>query len=308
MKSVCRSFLAIIFMVSFFVIFILPVEASLKVGILPDADSVPLIVAEEEGLFADTGYEIEIISFHNPIERDGALQAGVIDGAISDVLAAAFFNNNNQSVKITSLTNGRYILLSGRDTGVKTYQDLKGVEIAMSSNTIIEYITDRLLKNAGFSEDEIAKIAIPKIPVRLQMLESGQVKAACLPEPLASVLLLNGANKIADSTELGEAPGIMLFTEDAVKEKEGELSAFYEAYNKAVELFNNYPDSYREILITKAGFPAELEETFVFPEYDQAKLPAVETVDLVVSWLNNKGLIGKKFTYQELVDDRFIQE
>ncbi len=298
------SFLIVITLIV--MVFASPVGAALKVGILPDADSIPLIVAEEEGLFAATGEAIEIVSFHNPIERDSALQAGVIDGAISDVLAAAFANDNKQTVKITSLTNGRYVLLTGKDSGISDFQELKGVEIAISSNTIIEYVTDKLLKSKGITEENIAKIAIPKIPVRLQMLEAGKVKAACLPEPLASVLLLKGANKIAESTELGEAPGIMLFTEKSIQEKEQELQAFYAAYSQAVELINEDSDSYRELLVTKGGFPEEIKESFVFPKYDQPHLPAEETVQFVLDWLTEKDLIQSQFNYQDLVTNQFV--
>lgn len=297
----------ILFILTITTLFVSNAGATLKVGILPDADSIPLIVAREEGFFEETGFDIEIVNFNNPIERDSALQAGVIDGAISDVLAVAFSNDNQQPVKITSLTNGRYILLSGKGSGIRDYQGLKGIEIAISSNTIIEYITDRLLKSKGFKEEEIAKIAIPKIPVRLQMLEAGQVKAACLPEPMASVLLLNGANKIGESSELGEAPGILLFTEKAIKEKAAEIKAFYQAYSKAVNAVNDNPDNYRELLITSAGFPAEVKDSFVFPEYDQPRLPAVETVETVLDWLDEKELIKNKYEYTDLVDDQFVR-
>ena len=297
----------IVILFTIILVYILPVSAALKVGILPDTDSIPLIVAREEGFFQETGFDIEIVSFHNPIERDSALQAGVIDGAISDVLAAAFSNDNKQQVKITSLTNGRYVLLSAKGSGIKDYQDLKGVKVAISSNTIIEYVTDRLLKSKGFTDNEIAKIAIPKIPVRLQMLEAGQVKAACLPEPLASVLLLNGANKIGDSSELGEAPGILLFTEKALNEKAAEINGFYKAYKKAVTSLNNDPDSYRELLITKGGFPKKVKESFVFPEYDQPHLPEVNTVETVLDWLEEKELIKDEYKYTDLIDTRFVE-
>jgi len=284
-----------------------PAAAALKVGILPDADSIPLIVAQEEGFFAENGSEIEIISFHNPIERDSALQAGEIDGAISDVLAVLFSVDNDQDVKITSLTNGRYVLLSGRDSGIKEYEDLKNVKIAISSNTIIEYITDRLLKTNNFSEDEIKKIAIPKIPLRLQMLEAGKVKAACLPEPLASVLIKNGANIIGASTDLGEAPGIMLFTDKAIRNKEKEIESFYSAYSKAVELLNKDSDNYRDLLIDKAGFPKEIKENFVFPEYEKPHLPEKNTVNLVIDWMEEKDLINNNFKYQDIIETKFVK-
>lgn len=283
-----------------------PAAAALKVGILPDADSIPLIVAQEEGFFAETGSEIEIVSFHNPIERDSALQAGAIDGAISDVLAVLFSVDNGQNVKITSLTNGRYVLLSGKNTKIKDYKDLKNVEIAISSNTIIEYITDRLAKTNGL-EEEIAKIAIPKIPVRLQMLEAGKVKAACLPEPLASVLIKNGANKIGESTALGEAPGIMLFKEEAIEKKEKEIKDFYAAYSKAVEHLNDNSERYRDLLISKAGFPVAVKDSFVFPKYDKAHLPQANTVQLVIKWMKKKELIEGQYTYQDLIEKSFVE-
>ncbi|MGM0602991.1 MAG: ABC transporter substrate-binding protein [Bacillota bacterium] len=293
--------------ISFLIIVSLPVSAALKVGILPDADSIPLIVAESEGFFAESGSEIEIISFHNPIERDSALQAGEIDGAISDVLAVLFSVDNEQDVKITSLTNGRYVLLSGKNSGIKEYKDLKNVKIAVSSNTIIEYITDRLLKTNGFSEEEIKKIAIPKIPLRLQMLEAGKVKAACLPEPLASVLIKNGANKIGTSTELGEAPGIMLFTDKAVKNKGKSIENFYSAYSKAVDLLNKDSDKYRDLLIEKAGFPKGIKESFIFPEYGKPHLPEENTVNMVINWMEEKELINNNFKYQDIVDEKFVK-
>lgn len=301
-----KSLKIILVMLILLMICTFPAVASLKVGILPDADSIPLIVAQEEGFFAETGSEIEIVSFHNPIERDSALQAGAIDGAISDVLAVLFSVDNGQNVKITSLTNGRYVLLSGKNTKIKDYKDLKNVEVAISSNTIIEYITDRLAKTNGL-EEEIAKIAIPKIPVRLQMLEAGKVKAACLPEPLASVLIKNGANKIGESTELGEAPGIMLFKEEAIEKKEKEIKDFYAAYSKAVEHLNDNSERYRDLLISKAGFPEAIKDSFVFPKYDKAHLPQVNTVQLVIKWMKKKELIEGQYTYRDLIEKSFVE-
>jgi NitT/TauT family transport system substrate-binding protein len=302
-KSLKVSFVILVLLI----ICTFPAAADLKVGILPDADSIPLIVAEEEGFFAESGLEIEIVSFNNPIERDSAIQANAIDGAISDVLSILFFVDNGQNVKITSLTNGRYVLLSGKNTEIRDYEDLKNVEIAISSNTIIEYITDRLVNTNGLADEEIAKIAIPKIPVRLQMLEAGKVKAACLPEPLASVLIKNGANKIGESTELGEAPGILLFKDQAIEKKEKEIEAFYAAYSKAVELLNDDSDRYRDLLIEKAGFPEKIKESFVFPEYDKPHLPKRNTVNLVIDWMKRKDLVEGEYKFQDIIENRFVE-
>jgi NitT/TauT family transport system substrate-binding protein len=64
--------------------------APLRVGIMPDADSLPFIYARDYGFFEREGVKVELIVFSNPQERDAAIQAGRLDGTISDVLAAAF--------------------------------------------------------------------------------------------------------------------------------------------------------------------------------------------------------------------------
>ncbi|MDR0760461.1 MAG: ABC transporter substrate-binding protein, partial [Treponema sp.] len=83
-------------------------DAPLRVGIMPDADSLPLMVARDEGLFVREGVDVELIVFSNPQERDAAIQTGRLDGAISDLLAAAFFAAGGFDTKVTSLTDGRY--------------------------------------------------------------------------------------------------------------------------------------------------------------------------------------------------------
>ncbi|MCX8013275.1 MAG: ABC transporter substrate-binding protein, partial [Rectinema sp.] len=50
-------------------------QAPLQVGIFADADSLPLIVAQEEGIFAKEGVAVQMIRFSSAVERDSGLQA-----------------------------------------------------------------------------------------------------------------------------------------------------------------------------------------------------------------------------------------
>ncbi|NPV53353.1 MAG: ABC transporter substrate-binding protein [Firmicutes bacterium] len=282
---------------------------ALRIGILPDVDSFPFIVAQELGFFEDTGVNVKLIPFQNPIERDSALQAKAIDGEVADTLAAVFARVNGLDVKITSITNGRYAILTSPKSGIKSLQDLKNVPVGLSTNTIIEYITDQLLTGAGLPASSIGKIAIPKIPIRLQMLESGKIKAACLPEPLATVARLRGASLIADSDSMGLAPGVMIFTTSAIRGKAEELRKLYEAYDKAVMKINEEPGSVRHLLVEKAGFPAIVKDALVFPHYHRPSVPARGDVERVVNWMVQKNLIEENQApaYQDLVTDSLIR-
>lgn len=281
---------------------------TLVVATMPDVDSIPLVIAQEKGFFKDEGVNVEIKPFKSAMDRDSALQSGNLDGAISDMLAVAFAGEGGFDVKVTSSTAGSYKLVAGKNEAVGSVADLKGREVALSKNTIIEYVTDRIAGTAGFKDGDINKVIVPQIPARLEMLQNGKVAAVTLPEPLASVAIKDGAKLIDSSDNLKINPGVMMFTGKAVQDKEAEIAAMYRAYNKAVEYLNNEPlDNYIDILIEKCGFPSAVKGALQLPHYEKAALPAVQDVTECISWLNERQLIKTTPKYDELVTDKFIK-
>jgi NitT/TauT family transport system substrate-binding protein len=280
-------------------------KQELSVGVLPDVDSIPIIIAQQKGYFESEGLTIKIEKFTSAMERDSALQAGAIDGAVSDILSAAFFKQGGFSVSITSMTNGSYKLLASG--GINDINNLKGKSIAISSNTIIEYATDRMLSEYGLSPGDVSKTAIPKIPLRLEMLKSGQVDAAPLPEPLASSAVKSGAIILDSTDSLGINPGVMLFSRSAIDNKSDAIKAFYRAYDKAVEYLKTARLSdYIDVLISEAGFPEDIADVLALPEYTPAALPPQNDFDVVIDWLLDKELIETGYSYEELIDTKFI--
>ncbi|MGM0641286.1 MAG: ABC transporter substrate-binding protein [Thermotogota bacterium] len=279
----------------------------LTIGILPDVDSIPFIIAKEKGYFEEENVNVNLEYFKSPVNRDSALQSGNLDAAISDVLAAAFAKDNDFEMNITSMTNGSYKLIVNKDAGIDSIQGLKDKEVAMSKNTIIEYATDMMLKEAGMSFDYIEKAIIPQIPTRLEMLQSGKVTAATLPEPLATVAISNGAVFINSSDNLGINPGILLFTKDALEEKEESIKRMYKAYNKAIEyLQQNDKADYVDILISEAGFPPVIESTLILPKYNKAEAVSKNDFNNVIDWLVEKNLIDKEYDYSDIVNNKFV--
>lgn len=280
----------------------------LAIGVLPDLDSIPLIIAEQNGYFEEAGAKVKIQSFKSAKDRDSALQSGNLDGAISDMLAAAFAAEGGFDVKMTSKTDGSYKLLVNAGKGIDSFDKLKGNDIAISQNTIIEYATDMMLKEANISSEDVKKVAIPQMPVRLEMLQNGKVAAATLPEPLASAAIKNGAVLMNSSDKLGINPGVLLFTTKATKEKSEEIKAFYTAYNKAVDYLNKEDKSkYIDSLIEKAGFPADVKDVLVLPEYNKAVVPSEKDFTNVINWLTEKQLIKNSYKYSDLVNSEFVR-
>lgn len=59
-------------------------STAVKMGVLPIVESLPFLIAQEKGLFQKMGVKVEIISFASALERDSAIQSGMIHGAIDE--------------------------------------------------------------------------------------------------------------------------------------------------------------------------------------------------------------------------------
>lgn len=280
----------------------------LTVGLMPDVDSIPFIIAQEKGFFKEEGVKVALKSFKSAVDRDSALQSGNLDGVISDVLAEAFAKDGGFDTVITSATTGNYKLVAGKDEAVAALQDLKGKDVAISKNTIIEYVTDTIGTKGGLAAGDLNKVIVPQIPARLEMLQNGKIAAATLPDPLATLAVKSGAKLVSSSEQLGINPGVMLFTKKAAEAKAKEIAAMYRAYNKAIDYLAKEPrDSYIDLVIEKAGFPAAVKDSLELPQYKKAAVPAAADVEAVIAWLQQKQLIQKGYTYEELVNDRFVR-
>lgn len=276
----------------------------LTIGLMPDTDSLPFIIAQEKGYFKEEGLEVNIQQYKSAMDRDSALQSGNLDGAISDMLAVAFAKDGGFNVKVTSFTDGSYKLIASKQSGAKSVADLKGQDVAVSRNTIIEYVTDQILAKENLPEDSINKVIIPQIPTRLEMLQNGKLAAATLPEPMASIAVHNGCQFVTGSDELGINPGVIMFTAKTTNDRRAEIAAMYRAYNKAVDYLNNTPrEEYIDLIVEKGGFPPMAKEALKLPEYHHAALPKESDVVDCVKWLQGKGLIKKNYTYADFVVD-----
>ena len=282
--------------------------SKLTIGLMPDTDSIPFIIAAERGYFAEEGVEVELVPFKSAMERDAALQSGNLDGAVSDLLAVIFARSGGFSMHAVSYTDGNYNLVAGGNAGISAAADLHGKEIAISRNTIIEYVTDEILSVNGMKEQDVSKVVIPQIPVRLEMLQSGNLAAAVLPEPMASVAVASGSRYVTGSGDLGINPGVIVFTDSSINEKAQSIRAMYRAYNKAVKYLNDTPRAeYIDLVMEKSGFPAPARDALDLKPYRSAGLPAEKDVEEAVRWVKSKEL-GGDYSYDDLVSKLLTEE
>lgn len=281
----------------------------LEIGLMPAVDSIPLLIAQDQGYFEEEGIEVELRMFRNQLYRETALQTDDIDGSISDLINATYNWRNRTGVQVGSITNGHFALVTapGSDlTDVAGWNRRESVEVGLLENSIIYYLAERMLQAVGGRTDNIDLVTTLQVPTRMEMVAAGQIEAGLLPEPITRIAAARGCNVLLDTSVLDQTPGVLLFTEGARNEKREEIRALYRAYNRAVDAINSDPDSFRQAIIRLGEFPPTVRDTMFIPRYHHARPPSLEVLTDVTGWMVDKGFIDRKPGYDEIVASALV--
>lgn len=282
---------------------------TLRIAVLPIIDTLPLFVAQQEGLFAKQGINVEFIPVASASERDQLLAAGQADGTINETLAVMLFNKESiqmQAVRYAlrpTQGHGHFFIIASGQSGITSVDGLKGVEIGISQGTVIEYVTERLLQAEGFTPDEIKTIAVPKIPDRMSLLASGELKAGVLPDPLASLVVGQGGVIVADDSNHPEYGfSIISFRKDVIEANPEAVKGFLAALEDAIALLNVDPTKYKNVLSEQKLVPPPLLGSYQPPLFPSAGVPTEEEWNDVLNWAKNKGMLTTDVSYADSVN------
>ena len=286
---------------------------TLKVAVLPVLDSLPLYVAQANGYFQDAGVTVELIPVGSAPERDQLMQSGQIDGMLNEIVTTLYYNRETPKIKMVRFARVAtaeypvFRILAAKNSGITTVEGLKGVEIGVSEGTIIEYMADRVLQNAGLTPEEIKKIAVPKIADRTALLESGELKAAVMPDPLASLLMQKGAVLIIDDTTLPEVSNsVYSFSVETLNNYPKEVRAFLKAVEQAVVEINKNKDAYTNLMVEQKLVPEAVVGKYPIPDFPTASVPSESQFADALAWTQSKGLVQTDLKYEDNIDSSFL--
>ena len=286
---------------------------TLKIALLPIIDTLPMYVADQEGLFAKYGVNVEFVPVGAAPERDQLIAAGQADGMINETLSTFFFNKESTQVQIVryalvpTAEAGHFFILASKDSGITTPEGLKGVEIGVSQGTVIEYVTERLLQAAGLAADEIKPLAVPKISDRMSLLASGGIKAGVMPDPLAALAVQGGAVIVLDDAQYPQYGfSVISFRKAVIDAHPDAIRGFLGAIEEATTLVNANPEKYTTLLSDKKLVPEPLLQSYRVPPFPQQGIPSESEWQDALEWAKAKGLLDVDLSYAESVTSSYL--
>lgn len=285
----------------------------LKVAVLPIIDALPMYVAQQEGLFAEHGVNVEFVPVASAPERDQLVAAQQADGMINETISDMLFNKDNLQVQAVryalrpSEGYGHFFIMASGKSGITTPDGLKNVEIGVSQGTVIEYVTERLLQAEGISANEILTIPVPKIPDRMALLASGELKAGTLPDPLGALAVQSGAVIVMDDSAHPEYGfSVYSFRKEFIDAHPEAVRGFLAAIDEAVALINADPTQYTAVLSEARIVPPPLLEAYKVPPFPAAGVPTEAEWDDALSWAKDKGMLDVDVAYKDSVTDAYL--
>jgi len=256
-----------------------PTDEKVRIGFMPDPGALPLILMDD----------VEAIPFMSAKERDVALTAGELDGISGDMIGLFHFQNSGTPLRILTLTECRFFITAHPDhASDSVYQ------VGISENTVIEYMVDTLLKG-----EQVEKVAVPQVPVRLEMLRTGKLAMACLTDGLAWPLLSEGFVNLKDQAQTDLTPTILAFSQKFLDEHPERVDSLKASWNDAVGKINADPDRYHPLLLEEIRLPEARD--FPMPAFKEITLPTQAYFDSVKEWYENKYALKLDVTRDDAV-------
>ena len=274
-----------------------------RFGIMASIDAIPIVIAQERGLFEAAGLDVELEFFANARDRDAAFQTGNLDGVMTDLVAVGMFQEGGFNVRATGVTTGRFTLVTSSEVG--GLEDIAGKTIATLQNGAPTLILDQMLASVGLTLDDVVLEEVPAVPNRLELLLNRQVDAALIVDPFSTIGVADGLHALIHNTDIDFTPIVTAFTEEFIETHPEALVAFYQAFDDAVDFLNesdNY-EEYIDTVIDVIGFPEELRDNVDLPEFRHNHLPSEDTLALAIDWLRERDLITRDFEPSDFISD-----
>jgi NitT/TauT family transport system substrate-binding protein len=141
----------------------------------------------------------------------------------------------------------------------------------------------------------------------MALLNSGELTAANLPDPLASLAVQNGASVLIDDSSFPEyGHSAISFRKEFADQNPSAIERFLFAVEKAVDDINDDKDQFSTLLSERQLVPEPLVGTYTIPDFPTASVPPLSQWEDILDWAISKGYILSELDYDESVDDQFL--
>lgn len=264
---------------------------ALKIGVLPTLDCLPIYVAKEHNLFDTLKADIRLKPFMSNIDCDAALTKGKIEGNVTDIIRGQHIKNKGTALDYITATNAYWQLISNRTARIRKLKQLNDKMVAMTRFSATALLADYAVDSAKLRPENVFRVQINDVTIRLQMLLNNEMDAMLLTEPQATTARMYKNPVLLDSRNTDMSFGVIAFRSKAMKDKrrQQQLQVFIKGYNAACDSINKYGVHHFSSVINKY-YKTDSKTLKALPKmkYEHAKPPRQKDIETADKWLKRQ--------------------
>jgi len=282
----------------------------------------PWQIAQEKGLFAANGVDVELKYFENYLDSLTALSTGNVSAnsqTLNDTLISISGGAKQTIVLVNDNSTGNDQIIAGE--GITGVAGLKGKTVAVEQGTVDHFLLLLALQKAGLTGKDITLKALPTADAAAAF-KAGQVDAVGAFAPFTTTALERpGSKAIATSSEFpGAIPDHLVFNATFVADHPDEVQLVVKTWFDTLKWISENKDAAIEIMAKKAGVSAADYKTYdagttIFSREANlsAFAPGTSTANLdyqaaqIADFLVTSGLAPTKPSLDGLFEPKFVK-
>ncbi|WP_156119264.1 ABC transporter substrate-binding protein [Modestobacter caceresii] len=251
---------------------------TVRVGAIPIVDVAPLYLAQEVGIFADHGLEVEPFLAQGGAAIVPAVLAGEAEFGFSNITSLLQAESRGVPLALVAPGSGATgnveedfaAVIVPADSEVQEPADLAGKRVAINSiNNISDTVVRETVRQDGGDPSSIQFVELA-FPNMVAAVADGSVDAAFAVEPFATVGVSQGMRVVAAPyTQTDEALTVAgYFTSDQyAAENADTVQAFADAMAEAQQYATEHPAEVREVLGSYTNIDPAIAQELTLPAY-----------------------------------------
>ena len=266
-------------------------SAALKIAVMPTLDCLPIFIAKDHQMF-DTAVDIRLKHFNAQMDCDTALIRGRVEGTVSDLVRTERIIKQGIPLRYVAATNAYWLLISNRQLRMSNLKHLNDRMLAMTRYSVTDMLGDIAVDSAKLKPEQVFRIQVNDVNIRLKMLENNEMDALLMTEPQVTQALLGKHKVLLDTRQMDMQMGVLAFREKELNDKNRmrQMDAFLKGYNEACDSINHYGVSHYSDVIKKNYKLSEqaLKQLPDSLKFEHAVAPRQKDVEKARQWLARK--------------------
>ena len=283
----------------------------------------PWAIAEEEGLFAANGANVQLKWFDGYLDSMNAFAAGQLDGncqTLNDTISFAADSVNGEVVVLVndnSAGNDKIIVKES----INTVEDLVGKKVAVEEGVVDDFLLTLALQEKGLKRDDVEIVPL-ETGAAAAAFAAGQVDAVgAFPPYWLTALEREGSKELISSAAFpGAIPDLLVVSQQLIDTQPDQVQALVNTWFDILAFIQANPQRADEIMAKRAGVSVDQlqqlkDGTRIFTLADnlEAFSPGngmehmPYAAEKMVKFMTDFGFITESPDLTQLFDDRFVK-